>query len=207
MRSAYPTNNAPLTNFLLSSDAEIFVDKHRPSMQIGDKRGKNVRATCTHFRLSFHFACHRCWLGTLSFLLSEGLNVATEHRVANSFFTRQCAKFQEITFRPVSLTKSIKGCVVRDGGRSNFLTCTWFALCGNTDRGTTEKNWTFVRWMANRNLVGFFFFFFAPLLRFFGKGTKTRPSVKILLCTHLQLHPTNNDPYFGTQSSQSQKYF
>ena len=30
-----PTINALLTNFLLSSDAEIFVPKHRPSMRIG----------------------------------------------------------------------------------------------------------------------------------------------------------------------------
>ncbi len=35
-----PTNNALLMNFLLSSDAEIFVNKHRLSMQICTKRAK-----------------------------------------------------------------------------------------------------------------------------------------------------------------------
>ena len=42
-----PTNNALLINFLLSSDAEIFVTKHRLSIQIGAKHAKNVHATCT----------------------------------------------------------------------------------------------------------------------------------------------------------------
>ncbi len=38
-----PTNNALLINFLLSSDAEIFVTEHRLSMQI---RCQNVQKTC-----------------------------------------------------------------------------------------------------------------------------------------------------------------
>ncbi len=42
-----PTNNALLINFWLSSDARIFVNKHRPSIQIGAKRAKNVYAMCT----------------------------------------------------------------------------------------------------------------------------------------------------------------
>ncbi len=35
-----PTNNALLINFLLSSDEEIFVNKHRLGMQIGAKLAK-----------------------------------------------------------------------------------------------------------------------------------------------------------------------
>ncbi len=48
-------------NFLLSSDAEIFVNKHRP------KKNACVRHVVTIFRMSFHFAHHRCWLGRWSF--------------------------------------------------------------------------------------------------------------------------------------------
>ncbi len=62
----YPTNNALLLNFLLSSDAEIFVSKHRlsiyksaPSVQT---RVRNVYV----FQLSFLFAYHRWWLGSYS---------------------------------------------------------------------------------------------------------------------------------------------
>ncbi len=62
-----PTNNALLINFLLSSDAEIFVDKHRLSMQIGAEsweKKPHVRNVYV-FRLSFHFLhATRCWLGT-----------------------------------------------------------------------------------------------------------------------------------------------
>ena len=43
-RKPYPTNNATLINFPLSSDAEIFVNNRRLSMQIGAKRAKNVYA-------------------------------------------------------------------------------------------------------------------------------------------------------------------
>ncbi len=37
---AYPTNSALLVNFRLSSDAEIFVNKHRLSMQVGAERAR-----------------------------------------------------------------------------------------------------------------------------------------------------------------------
>ena len=37
-----PTNNALLINFFPSSDAEIFVDKHRLSMPIGTQTCKNM---------------------------------------------------------------------------------------------------------------------------------------------------------------------
>ncbi len=40
-----------------------FVNKRRLSMQIGTQTCENTCATCTVFRLSFHFAYHRCWLG------------------------------------------------------------------------------------------------------------------------------------------------
>ncbi len=42
---------------------KIFVDKRRLSTQVGAKHVKNLHATCAIFRLSFHFACHHCWLG------------------------------------------------------------------------------------------------------------------------------------------------
>ena len=58
-----PTNKALLINFLLSSDAEIFVDKRRLSMQIDAKACKNVACNVCVFRLSSRLACHRCWLG------------------------------------------------------------------------------------------------------------------------------------------------
>ena len=45
---AVPTNNAISINFRLSSDAEIFVNKHRPSMQIGAEKCKNVYAASTY---------------------------------------------------------------------------------------------------------------------------------------------------------------
>ncbi len=50
-----PTNNALLTNFLLSSDAGIFAANHRLSMQIGAKRAKKRVRDVYVFRLSFHF--------------------------------------------------------------------------------------------------------------------------------------------------------
>ncbi len=59
-----PTNNALLINFLLSSDAEIFVSKHRLSIQIGAKRAKKRVCNVYVFRLGFHFAHHCWWLGS-----------------------------------------------------------------------------------------------------------------------------------------------
>ena len=44
---ADPTNNALLINFLLSSDAEIFVNEHQLSIQNRRRTSKNVYATCT----------------------------------------------------------------------------------------------------------------------------------------------------------------
>ena len=45
----FPTNNAMLINFLLTSDAEVFVAKHRLSIQIVAKRAKNVYATSIRY--------------------------------------------------------------------------------------------------------------------------------------------------------------
>ncbi len=49
-KSIMPNQQRTLSmNFRLSSDAETFANKHRPSMQIGAKRAKrDVCATCTH---------------------------------------------------------------------------------------------------------------------------------------------------------------
>ena len=47
-RLGFPTNNTLSINFRLSSDAEIFVNKHRLSMQIGAPKYKNVYATCIY---------------------------------------------------------------------------------------------------------------------------------------------------------------
>ncbi len=45
-KSAFPTSNkSHLIDFFLSSDAEIFVNKHGPSMQVGAQTCKNVCAT------------------------------------------------------------------------------------------------------------------------------------------------------------------
>ncbi len=42
-----PTNNSLLINFRLSSDEEIFINKHRVSIQIGAKRAK-MCMQCVH---------------------------------------------------------------------------------------------------------------------------------------------------------------
>ncbi len=47
LQSTQPTNNALVLNFLLSSEAEIFVDERRPSTQVGAKTCKDVYAMCT----------------------------------------------------------------------------------------------------------------------------------------------------------------
>ncbi len=60
-----PTNNATLTNFLLSSDAEIFVNKHRPSMQIGAKRAKTCMQ-CVHIPTELPFCMPPLVVGQLS---------------------------------------------------------------------------------------------------------------------------------------------
>ena len=67
--AVYPTNNAILIKFRPSSTAEIFVNKHRLSVQIGAKIGAkkrvcNLYVLTTTFQLSFHFARHRWWLGS-----------------------------------------------------------------------------------------------------------------------------------------------
>ena len=59
----YPTDNRLLINFRLSSSAEILLtstDGACKSAPNGRKRVCNVYI----FRLSFHFACHRWWLGS-----------------------------------------------------------------------------------------------------------------------------------------------
>ncbi len=43
-----------------------FVDEHRLSIQIGAKRAEKRVCNVYVFQLSFHFAYHRWWLGTIS---------------------------------------------------------------------------------------------------------------------------------------------
>ncbi len=60
---SFPTNNGLLINFRLTSDAEILFNEHRRSMR---NRRQNVQKRVCNvyvFQRSFHFACHRCWLG------------------------------------------------------------------------------------------------------------------------------------------------
>ena len=55
-RAPDPTSDALLSDFLPSSDAEIFVDAHRPSTQVGSKKRaqkKPVRATCSDWASTF----------------------------------------------------------------------------------------------------------------------------------------------------------
>ena len=96
----YPTNNALLISFRVSSDAEIFVNKHRLSMQIiapnVQKRACNVYI----FRLSFHLAYHRWWLGSprdcieekATFFLLQNM-LSKKHKM---FFLLWCAGVREI---------------------------------------------------------------------------------------------------------------
>ncbi len=58
-----PTNNALLIDFLLSSDAEIFVAKLRLSVQVGRQNMKKLARDSCVFRPSSHFAFPRWWLG------------------------------------------------------------------------------------------------------------------------------------------------
>ncbi len=79
--SAFPTNNALLTNFRPSSDAEIFVKNHRLSIKIGGQTCKNVYA------LSFHFACHHWWLGSPSCISFSSLFPALARQKEDFFAT------------------------------------------------------------------------------------------------------------------------
>ena len=56
-----------LMKFRLSSEAEIFVDSHRLSMQLGAKRVQKRVCNVRIFQPSFHFAYHRCWSGFFFF--------------------------------------------------------------------------------------------------------------------------------------------
>ncbi len=60
---SFPTNNALLINFLLSSDAEIFVTNHRLSTHVGAQTCENVHATCTCSDWASIFACHQLVVG------------------------------------------------------------------------------------------------------------------------------------------------
>ncbi len=60
-----PTNNALLINFRLISDAEILLLSTDWACTLAQNVQKHVCNMHT-FRLSFHFACHRCWLGPLT---------------------------------------------------------------------------------------------------------------------------------------------
>ncbi len=72
-----PTNNAALINFRLISDAEIFVTKHRLSMQNCRQTCKDVYAMLTRSNRASIFAYHRWWLGPLLALI---FNVEEEGR-------------------------------------------------------------------------------------------------------------------------------
>ncbi len=58
----FPTNNAPLVNFLLSSDAEILLISINRACKLVPNVQKRVCNVYT-FQLSFRFACHSWWLG------------------------------------------------------------------------------------------------------------------------------------------------
>ncbi len=61
-----PTDNAALVDFLLSSDADVFVVAHRLSVRVGRaKTCKGVCAACACSNRASIFACRRCWLGRL----------------------------------------------------------------------------------------------------------------------------------------------
>ncbi len=54
MKRDFPTNNKPLINFRVGSDAKIFVTKHRLSIWIGAKRAKTFMQ-CVHIPTELPF--------------------------------------------------------------------------------------------------------------------------------------------------------
>ncbi len=74
--TSYPTNNALLISFRLSSDTEILFNNHRLSKQVGTKSAKkNVYETCTCSDWAFILHTTRWWLGTLSRKVEEVIKV------------------------------------------------------------------------------------------------------------------------------------
>ncbi len=76
---ALPTNNALLIMFRLSSDAEILLK----STDWAYKSAPNVQKLVRYvyiFRLSFHFACHRWWLGWRSWMDNYFFSLEADER-------------------------------------------------------------------------------------------------------------------------------
>ncbi len=129
-----PTDNALLINFGLSSEAEIFVNKHRLSIQ---NRGQNVlRRVCNAyvFRLSFHFACHRCWLGS-----SGSSKIVSSSVWASSLLGRKSLKERERKrggpiLTPLLCIMPFTGCPKVGRGGKTLLTLP-AGLCGGWGGG------------------------------------------------------------------------
>ena len=83
--SCIPTNKAPLANFRLSSDAEIFVNKHRSSVQIGATRAQNVCAMCMYSnRASILHATVGGWAPIAEKKTSYTKKVTTPHPICGN---------------------------------------------------------------------------------------------------------------------------
>ena len=68
VHTTLPTNNALLTNLRLSSDADILLIITGWAYKSASNVQKRVCIVCM-FQLSFHFACHPWWLGTVCRIL------------------------------------------------------------------------------------------------------------------------------------------
>ncbi len=88
-----PTDDALLINFLLGSDAEIFVNKHRLSMRIGAQTCKNVHAMCAYSDWASIFARHHWWLGAGTNCSTHKIHVLwffPEKKVSDQLTRVQC---------------------------------------------------------------------------------------------------------------------
>ena len=66
---AWPNQQCTLNKLPPELRCRNFVDKHRLSMQISTWRAKKRIHSVYMFQLSFHFARHRCWLGSYLHIL------------------------------------------------------------------------------------------------------------------------------------------
>ncbi len=82
----YPTNNALLINSRLSSDAEIFANDHRLSIQIGAKRAKTCMQ-CVNIPTKLPY--HHWWLGTCDATLSVGSGSKRNTYIQDDFSERE----------------------------------------------------------------------------------------------------------------------
>ncbi len=87
-----PTNNAPLINLRLSSDAEILLISTDWAYKLGPKCKKNRVCKVYIFRQSFHFAYHHWWLGNRTILVVHWLCFTPS-------FTRPLTCFKVIFFQ------------------------------------------------------------------------------------------------------------